>query len=195
MENQNIWAVGRNYQEHAKELGNTVPKEPMIFLKAGSCVVTEDREIRLPSFSKDVHHEVEIAIKVDQRLRPKQITLAIDFTARDIQNQLKAAGLPWTLAKSFKDACALGKWIDIAEWTDVEFSLKVNGDTRQRGNTKNMVFSVDTLVEYISSRFPILPGDVVLTGTPSGVARVMPGDVLEAEIVGKLQSKWTIKRA
>ncbi len=195
MEIRNIWAVGRNYQEHAKELGNSVPKDPMIFLKAGSCITLEDSEIELPSFSKDIHHEIEVAVQLDQRLQASRMTLAIDFTARDIQNQLKAAGHPWTLAKSFKHACALGKWVEHSEFGNLNFSLKVNGEVRQRGNTKDMVFNVETLVEYIKKHFPVVPGDIILTGTPSGVARVQPGDVLEAEIPGKINAKWSIKRA
>ena len=195
MEIQNIWAVGRNYQEHAKELGNSVPKDPIIFLKAASCIVTEERAIVLPAFSKDIHHEVEIAIQLDHRLQPSRMTLAIDFTARDIQNQLKSGGLPWTLAKSFKDACALGQWVDIADVDNLTFSLKVNGEIRQQGHTKDMFFSVDKIIDYLKNHFPLTPGDIILTGTPSGVARVQAGDILDAEIPGKLKAHWSIKRA
>lgn len=195
MKTQNIWAAGRNYIEHAKELHNPVPKQPLIFLKAGSCIVTEDTEIELPDISNDIHHEIEVAYLLDENLKLSHVTLGIDFTARDIQEEVRSKGLPWTLAKSFKNACALGKWVPLKNLSNFDFNLKVNGELRQKANTKDMVFGIDALLKYVTHCYPVMPNDVILTGTPSGIAAVKPGDVLEGEIPGLLKTKWTIKRS
>lgn len=199
VEIRNIWAIGRNYSEHAKELGNSVPETtPLVFLKAGSGLVFDGGLIRLPHFSSDIHHEVEVAYQVDTHLRPYHCTVAIDFTARDIQSELKKRGHPWTLAKSFKHSCAIGSFVSISSFDELKslaFQLKINGEVRQTGNTKDMIFGFEQIHQYILERFPIVPGDLVLTGTPAGVSKVVPGDLLEAEITGKLKSSWTIKNA
>ncbi len=186
----NIWCVGRNYAEHAKELGNSVPEEPMIFLKAGSTIVPNQGRFALPKFSQDIHHECEVAYRFDAQLNLSEMTLALDLTARDVQTKLKNAGHPWTLAKSFKASCPIGPFVE-AQF-DVAFIFKVNGETRQMGQTHDMIHSTDKLKKYVLERFPVHPGDLLLTGTPKGVSRLAPGDRLEAEIPGILKAAWSI---
>ena len=195
---RNIWAVGRNYADHAKELGNAVPApagEPMIFLKAGSCVVPAGEAIRLPSFSQEVHHEAEVALRFGPGLKFDAITIALDLTARDWQVKLKAAGHPWTLAKSFANSCPLGNFVKIPDGTDLqnlEFSLKVNGEVRQAGRTADMIHGIEKLRNYVIERFPVVEGDVLLTGTPAGVARMQSGDRMEASIKGLIEARWVV---
>ncbi len=204
LNSQNIWAVGRNYAEHLKELGNqtaTPPKNPMIFLKSGSSIVANNASFVLPTFSNDVHHEAEIALRFGPQLKIDAFTIALDLTARDTQTALKAAGHPWTLAKSFKNSCPLGYWHFLktevepnasAELSDLSFSLHVNGQLRQKGHVGEMIFSMQQVCDYVREHFPILPGDILLTGTPSGVARIEPGDVLEAEITNFVKARWSV---
>jgi 2-keto-4-pentenoate hydratase/2-oxohepta-3-ene-1,7-dioic acid hydratase in catechol pathway len=191
---QNIWCVGRNYAEHAKELGNAVPdastSEPMIFLKSGSTIVPDGGRFLLPKFTDDVHHECEVAYRFNPNLELTEMTLALDLTARDVQSKLKSAGHPWTLAKSFKASCPLGPFVPAS--FDVEFIFKVNGEVRQHGRTSEMIHSTEKLRRFVIERFPVLPGDLLLTGTPKGVSRVGPGDRLEAEIPGVLKAHWSI---
>ncbi len=194
---QNVWAVGRNYSDHAKELGNTVPENPLIFLKAGSTVTLKD-EFSLPTHSDDVHHELEIALRFGPDLEFDAAHLALDLTARDLQNKLKAAGQPWTLAKSFKESCPLSKPMPLPPAIPhFEFELKVNGEVRQRGNTRDMVFDFETLRRYVLDRFPVCPGDILLTGTPAGVARLNRGDKILAtarSVAGhELRAMWRVR--
>ena len=202
---QNIWAVGRNYAEHIRELGNAdakaPPKNPMIFLKAGSCRVANHASFTLPSFSSDIHHEVEIALRFGPKLKIDAFTIALDLTARDTQNILKAASHPWTLAKSFKNSCPLGDWHLLKtedepsahkELAELHFSLKVNGELRQKAQVSEMIFSMQKVCDYVRDNFPVLPGDVLLTGTPSGVAAIKPGDLLEAEITHFVKATWKV---
>jgi 2-keto-4-pentenoate hydratase/2-oxohepta-3-ene-1,7-dioic acid hydratase in catechol pathway len=199
---RNIWAVGRNYGEHAKELGNQVPSsggEPLIFLKAGSTAVPNQGSFRLPHFTDDVHFEVELALRFGHDLTFDALTLAIDLTARDLQTKLKNQGHPWTLAKSFRDSCCLGDFVALSEAREkadgfdlqaLEFRLKVNGETRQVGHTQDMIHTAEKLRLYVTERFPVEAGDVLLTGTPQGVGKVNPGDHLIAEISGLLEAEW-----
>ncbi len=193
---QNIWAVGRNYVEHAKELGNESPRgddDPIIFLKAGSSIVPNEGRFKLPKFSSDIHHECEVAFRFGPSLNFEEMTLAIDLTAREVQTKLKSAGHPWTLAKSFKSSCPIGPFVKVAENPQaIQFILKVNGEIRQRGQTGDMVHTVEKLRLYVIDRFPVVPGDLLLTGTPKGVARLMPGDRLEAEISDVLKAIWHV---
>jgi acylpyruvate hydrolase len=209
-EMKNIWAVGRNYEEHAKELGNApaaAGTPPLIFLKSGGTVVPNSREIHLPSWSNDIHHEAEIALRLkfgsDQKLTVDAFTIALDLTARDIQAQLKKNGQPWTLAKSFKESCPLGDWVSTSKLGrtddeilkalgDLEFTLKVNDQQRQHGFTRDMVHRVENLLAYIAERFPVQDGDVLLTGTPAGVAALKAGDQIVAEIIGFTKANWKI---
>lgn len=195
MENiRNIWAIGRNYAEHAKELGNEVPSEPLIFLKAGSSATFGDT-IQLPTWAIDVHHEVELALRFDDRLQISSAAVALDLTERHFQSLLKAKGSPWTLAKSFTGACPISEFFPVAsleELQSLEITLHVNDQLRQKGNTRQMIFSLRQQVDYILAHFPVCPGDVLLTGTPSGVAALHRGDRLRAELVGKITREWTI---
>ncbi|MDG0817796.1 fumarylacetoacetate hydrolase family protein [Bdellovibrio svalbardensis] len=193
---QNIWAVGRNYAEHAKELGNEVPTEPLVFLKAGSCATLAAKEIHLPTWGTDIHHEVELALQFDDNLQIDEACVALDLTERAKQAQLKAKGQPWTLAKSFKEACPLSGFFtvnDLEELKALDIILKVNGDIRQKGNTNQMIFTLEALIDFVRQHFPVMPGDLLLTGTPAGVGPLKAGDVAEAEIVGKITHKWLVK--
>lgn len=176
-----IWCVGRNYAEHAKELGNAVPAAPMIFLKPASAVVLSGGTLRLPADSKRVDHEVELVIAraADGSLR---MAVGVDFTARDLQEEAKKKGQPWTDAKGRPGFAALGAFVPAV--LPAALSLSVNGAARQRGTTADMIFSVPKLLEHLDARFGLQPGDILFTGTPSGVAPVVPGDRVEAEIGG-----------
>jgi acylpyruvate hydrolase len=190
---RNVWAIGRNYADHAKELGNEVPKEPLIFLKAGSCVV-QSSEICLPAWSQEVHHEVELALQFDDNLDIKKAAVALDLTERHFQNLLKAKGSPWTLAKSFTQSCPLSNFFEVGylgELQNLDISLSVNGELRQRGNTSQMIFSLRQQIDYVKEHFPVCPGDLLLTGTPAGVGVIRRGDVLKAEIAGKIVQSWS----
>lgn len=191
---QNVWAVGRNYAEHAKELGNEVPTEPLIFLKAGSTVTLARKEIRLPA-GAEIHHEVELALQFDENLRIHQACIALDLTDRHKQNQLKAKGQPWTLAKSFKESCPISHFFPVKNLEDLgnlEISLKINGELRQKGNTNQFLFVPEKLLDFVCQHFPVKPGDLLLTGTPSGVGPLHSGDHLEAEIAHKIKHSWTV---
>ncbi|MEW5297520.1 MAG: hypothetical protein WDW36_000725 [Sanguina aurantia] len=182
---RNIWCVGRNYAEHAKELGNPVnDEEPMIFLKAGSTILQDGLPLPLPVWSQHVNHEIEMAVELGANLQPVRVAVALDLTARDVQATLKARQWPWTLAKSFpaSSPCAPATSCAGLDLSDLSLHLTVNGKTRQRGHTADMLFSVPTLLHYILDRFPVMPGDVILTGTPAGCSMVVPGDVLVAEL-------------
>ena len=201
----NIWAVGRNYSEHIRELGNlNAPPAPypMIFLKSGSSIVANGASFSLPKFSNDIHHEVEIALRFDAHLLVDAFTIALDLTARDTQATLKAAGHPWTLAKSFKNSAPLGPWHvlaksaepkDHAELKDLSFSLYVNEELRQQGSVHDMIFSMQEICDYVRENFAVLPGDIVLTGTPKGVAQIKPNDVLKAEIKNFVKAQWSVQ--
>lgn len=193
---RNIWAVGRNYADHAKELGNSVPSEPFIFLKAGSSALIDQEEILLPKWCEEVHHELEIALRFDEQLNFSEMALALDLTERKKQNQLKEKGLPWTLAKSFTNSCPLSKSFPFANINDLknaDLMLKINGEIRQQGNTNQMIFSFDILADFVKTHFPVCAGDWLLTGTPAGVGKLNPGDKLEAYLNQKLITKWLIK--
>ena len=193
---QNIWAVGRNYADHAKELGNEVPSEPMLFLKAGSSATLAAKEIHLPEWATEIHHEVELALQFDENLQIEEACIALDLTERNKQNQLKSKGHPWTLAKSFKESCPLSGFFavsDLEELRNLEIILKINGEIRQKGHTSQMIFGYEKLIDFVRQHFPVVPGDLLLTGTPAGVGPIRRGDVLEAEIVGKIKHTWNVR--
>lgn len=196
---RNIWAIGRNYADHAKELGNEVPSahtaEPLIFLKAGSTAVINTPEFALPAWTQEVHHEVELALLFDEHLKIHKAAVALDLTERALQNKLKAKGSPWTLAKSFTNSCPLSDFFEVQnlqELKNLEISLTVNGELRQKGNTSEMIFSLEEQIEYVLSRFPVCPGDLLLSGTPAGVAALQRGDHLVAELHGKIKKSWKV---
>jgi 2-keto-4-pentenoate hydratase/2-oxohepta-3-ene-1,7-dioic acid hydratase in catechol pathway len=186
-----IVCVGRNYSAHAKELGNDVPKEPLLFLKPPSSLIGGGESIRLPTVSNQVEYEGEIGVVVSTRLRKASaaearkavggIVAANDVTARDLQK----SDSQWTRAKGFDTFCAVGEMADApADLTSLSVTTKVNGQVRQRGNGTDMVFDIPALLSYISGVMTLEPGDLVLTGTPEGVGTLAPGDVVEVEIAG-----------
>jgi acylpyruvate hydrolase len=199
---RNLWCVGRNYSDHAKELGNEVPKTPLIFLKAGTCTLNSGFPLVLPTWSSDIHHEVELALQFGDGLKIVRGCIALDLTLRDIQTELKKNVHPWTLAKSFKNAAPLGSFFEIENLqsiSDLKLRLTVNGEVRQEARVSEMVFPPETLATYVIERFPVTSGDLLLTGTPKGVGPVQDGDELIAEVLqlqdGKEQSlslgQWT----
>ncbi len=194
MQHQNIWAVGRNYAEHAKELGNEVPSTPLFFLKSGSCLQFNST-IELPNWVTEVHHEIEIALLIDENSQFSHYTLALDLTERNLQNDLKKKGQPWTLAKSFINACPIGQWQIFKNWEelkDKKLSLSVNGSERQAGYGQQMIFAPIELLAYVREHFPVQPGDILLTGTPAGVGPIHRGDILVGQIKDLIETQWKI---
>jgi acylpyruvate hydrolase len=199
-----IICIGRNYLDHAKELNNPIPQEPVFFLKPDSAIISNNKAFFIPDFTKNVQHEVEIVVRIsrlgkhiEERFAHKyynEIGIGIDFTARDIQNICKEKGLPWEKAKAFDGSAPLGDFINKSEISDLNnlnFSLNKNGETVQTGNTKDMLFNIDKIITYISQYFTLKIGDLIYTGTPAGVSAVAIDDILEAYIEG--QKLLTIK--
>jgi 2-keto-4-pentenoate hydratase/2-oxohepta-3-ene-1,7-dioic acid hydratase in catechol pathway len=193
-----IICVGRNYVEHIKELNNEAPKDPVLFLKPDTSILLKKQPFFIPEFSNEVHHEVEILVKInrigkhiDRKFAHKyygEIGLGIDFTARDLQSKLKEKGLPWEKAKAFDGAAVVGKFLAKSDFKDVDninFRLEKNDKVQQTGNTSLMLWKIDTLIEYISKYFTLKIGDIIFTGTPSGVAKVNPNDILKGFIEEK----------
>jgi acylpyruvate hydrolase len=185
-----IFCIGRNYSEHAKELGNAVPENPVVFSKPDTALLKNGEAFYLPEFSQDVHHEIELVIrinKVGKNIQEKfaqnyfnEIGLGVDFTARDLQAQLKAKGLPWELAKGFDGSAPLGDFFSIEglDLNNINFGLKKNDVWVQQGNTRDMIFSFAQIVSFISRYFTLKVGDLIYTGTPAGVGPVAIGDKL-----------------
>jgi 2-keto-4-pentenoate hydratase/2-oxohepta-3-ene-1,7-dioic acid hydratase in catechol pathway len=187
--------IGRNYADHITELNNERPKDPVVFIKPDSAILPKEQDFYIPEFSNDVHYEVEILVKikkVGKHISKKfahnyydEIGLGIDFTARDLQSQLKEKGLPWEKAKGFDGAAVIGKWLPketIKDINDMGFSLLKNGQTVQNGRTSLMLWKIDELIAYVSTYFMLKKGDVLFTGTPSGVGKVAPNDYLVGRI-------------
>ncbi len=198
--------IGRNYTEHIKELENEKPTEPVVFLKPDTAILLKKQPFFIPEFSNDVHHEVEVLVKInrvgkyiDKKFAHKyynEIGLGIDFTARDLQSQLKVKGLPWEKAKSFDGAAVIGKWLpksDIENVDDINFSLQKNDVMVQQGNTSHMLWKIDEIIEYVSKYFTLKIGDVIFTGTPSGVGRVVANDKLKGFIGDRELFSITVK--
>ncbi|MCL3860521.1 fumarylacetoacetate hydrolase family protein [Actinotalea sp. K2] len=184
-----IIGVGRNYVDHAAEMGNEVPTSPLLFLKPNTSVIGPDDPIVLPTWTEDVHHEAELAVIIGKVTKDVSVaraldqvfgfTVANDITARDVQR----ADNQWTRAKGFDGSCPIGPWVVPGlDVDDLRVTARVNGQARQDGRTSQMVFDVATLISYISEVFTLLPGDVILTGTPAGVGPVVHGDVVEVEV-------------
>lgn len=197
-----IICVGRNYADHIEELKNERPDAPVIFMKPDSALLRPGEDFYMPDFSADVHHEIEVVVKINRMgkyIEEKfahryydEIGLGIDFTARDLQSQLKSKGLPWELAKGFNGSAPVSDFVPKAQFGDLQklgFSLEVNGDTRQDGNTSMMLYSIDYLISFVSRYFTLKTGDLVFTGTPKGVAAVKAGDLL----VGKLEGNEILR--
>lgn len=198
--------IGRNYTKHIKELQNEKPTDPVVFLKPDTAILLKKQPFFIPDFSDDVHYEVEVLVKInrvgkhiDKKFSNKyydEIGLGIDFTARDLQSELKAKGLPWEKAKAFDGAAVIGKWIDKKEVDDVddfEFYLKKNDTIVQNGNTRQLLWKIDELIEYVSKYFTLKIGDVIFTGTPSGVGKIIPNDTLRGFIEDKEMFSIKIK--
>ena len=190
-----IICVGRNYTDHIKELENNKPKDPVLFLKPDSSIILNNKPFFIPDFSKNIHYELELIIKISRLGKHIQekfshkyydfIGLGIDFTARDLQSDLKNKGLPWEKSKAFDGSCFISKWINKSEFNDVNnlnFNLNKNGKTVQKTNSKLMLWKIDELISYISTFFTLKIGDVIFTGTPAGVGKVSIGDNLEGFI-------------
>lgn len=200
-----IFCVGRNYSEHAKELGNAVPENPVIFSKPDTAILKNGEPFYHPDFSNDIHHEVELVIKISKmgkKIQPKyarnyftEIGLGIDFTARDTQTKLKEKGLPWELAKAFDGSAPLGNFISVEgkELNNINFSLTKNGTLVQQGNTAQMIFPFDEIVSFVSQYFTLKVGDLIYTGTPAGVSKVSIGDKLEGFIENQLMLTCEVK--
>ena len=190
-----IICIGRNYIDHIKELSNQKPKDPVVFLKPDSAVIAKNQNFIIPSFSDDIHHEVELVVKInkvgkhiDNSFSNKyydEIGLGIDFTARDIQNNLKEKGHPWEKSKAFDNSCMVGKFLNknnLEDLSSIKFSLKKNNELVQSGCSSDMLWKIDELISHVSQYFTLKIGDLIFTGTPSGVSRVESGDILEGFI-------------
>jgi len=192
-----IVCLARNYVDHIKELGNEVPSAPVLFMKPSTAVVGDGGTIRIPPYCHECHHEVELALLIGSGGKdiPEEAALdavagygvALDMTARDVQNELKKKGLPWEIAKGFDTSCPLSSFVPaqlVADPQSLRLRLQINGEVRQDGTTDHMIHPVRRIVSHVSSLFTLEPGDVILTGTPAGVGPVKPGDRLTAELVG-----------
>jgi acylpyruvate hydrolase len=201
-----ILAIGRNYVAHIQELNNEQPSEPVVFLKPDTALLQNNEPFYYPAFSQDIHHEVELVLRVckeGKHIEPKfasryydQIGLGIDFTARDIQNRAKEKGLPWETAKAFNGSAPISKCLPIADFPDlknINFSLKINGITRQEGNTALMLFDFEAIICYLSRYFTLKTGDLIYTGTPAGVSAVKVGDRLVGYIEDKEMFNFEVK--
>ncbi|MGN6180492.1 MAG: fumarylacetoacetate hydrolase family protein [Mucilaginibacter sp.] len=201
-----IIAIGRNYAEHAKELNNPVPTTPVIFMKPDTAILKDNKPFYHPDFSQDIHHEIEVVLKVckeGKHISEKfaanyydEIGLGIDFTARDIQSRHKEKGLPWELAKGFDGSAPISNFIPKAELGDLynlNLRLDINGETRQDGNTKDLLFSFERLIAFVSQYITLKKGDLIFTGTPPGVGRVIVGDHLEGYLNNNKLLDFSVK--
>ena len=192
-----IICIGRNYAKHIEELKNERPSEPVIFMKPDSAVLLKQHPFVIPEFSNDIHHEIELIVKInkvgkyiDTKFAHKyydEISVGIDFTARDLQNELKAKGLPWEKAKSFDGSAVIGEFLPKSQFNSLEnitFELTNKNKTVQKGNTNEMLWKIDEIISYISQFFTLKIGDIIFTGSPEGVAAVKPEDVLEGFLEG-----------
>ncbi len=201
-----IICIGRNYAKHIEELSNERPKEPVIFLKPDSAILPRNHPFYIPTFSDDIHYEVELLVKINRlgkHIAPKfahkyynEIGLGIDFTARDLQSKLKEKGLPWEKAKGFDGSAVISEFVSKDQFTDlntISFSLEKNSKIVQEGNTKAMLWKIDDLIAYVSQYMTLKIGDIIFTGTPAGVGKVTPEDKLIGKIEGKTFFKIQIK--
>ena len=201
-----IICIGRNYADHISELNNERPDEPVIFMKPDTAILPKKTPFVIPEFSKDVHHEVEVLVKickVGKYISPKfahkyydEIGLGIDFTARDLQSMLKEKGLPWEKAKAFDHSAIIGDFLPKNNYTSIEnlnFELRKNSEIVQKGSTSMMLWNIDEIVSYVSQFFTLKKGDIIFTGTPKGVAAVNVNDVLEGFLEGKQMFKIQVK--
>jgi 2-keto-4-pentenoate hydratase/2-oxohepta-3-ene-1,7-dioic acid hydratase in catechol pathway len=193
-----IYCIGRNYVAHAKELGNEVPTSPVIFMKPSTALLNKGEQLTIPSFTKDLHYEAELVLRVNKVAKHVKnahvmdycdaISVGIDFTARDVQNDLKAKGLPWEKAKAFDDSAVIGEWIPLTEdmfENPFHYSMTQNGNTVQEGDSSLMIYGLPQIIESITEFFTLYPDDLIFTGTPAGVGPTHQGDVFEGFFEGK----------
>lgn len=201
-----IICIGMNYVEHVRELNNVLPKQPVFFLKPETSLLLRNRPFYYPGFSNEIHYEIELVIKINRNgkyvqekfapLYYNEIGLGVDFTARDIQRQCKEKGLPWEIAKGFDNSAPLSKFIlfeELENKNNIKFHLDLNGKTVQRGNSKDMVFTIDKIISYVSQFMMLKMGDLIFTGTPAGVGPVKIGDRLEGFIENKKMFDFRVK--
>jgi 2-keto-4-pentenoate hydratase/2-oxohepta-3-ene-1,7-dioic acid hydratase in catechol pathway len=201
-----IFCVGRNFAAHAEELGNEIPDEPVIFMKPKSALLQPHAPFYYPEFTNELHYECELVLRISKNGKYIQekfagkyydaVTTGIDFTARDIQNELKAKGLPWEKAKAWDNSAVIGKWVTFAEVKnkkDINFGLYKNKELVQQGNSSHMIHNFDSIVAYISNFFSVNIGDVIFTGTPAGVGEAVVGDELEGFLEDVSMFKMEIK--
>lgn len=188
-----IICIGRNYADHAKELGNDIPDEPVVFMKPKSALLQAHTPFYYPEFTNELHYECELVLRICKNGKYIQerhasnyyngITVGIDFTARDIQDECRKKGLPWEKAKAFDNSAAVGKFMDLTpafNMKNINFSLKKNGELVQKGNSSGMIFNFEHIIAHVSNYFSLNIGDLVFTGTPAGVGECVVGDELEA---------------
>ena len=201
-----IICIGRNYEDHVSELQNERPDSPVIFIKPDSSIILKNQPFFIPEFSDEIHYEVELILKFNKLGKHinsnysknyyDQISLGIDFTARDLQKKLKEFGHPWEKAKAFDNSALIGEWISIDDFTNINninFCLKINNKIVQSGNSSNMIWKIDDLISEVSSYFTLKIGDILFTGTPEGVGQINIGDILEGYIEDKMVFSIKIK--
>ncbi len=201
-----IICIGRNYAEHAKELNNEVPEAPVLFMKPKSALQLPEKPFYYPDFTTDLHYECEVVVKmqkngraISEKFAPryyKEISVGLDFTARDLQTQQKKKGLPWEIAKAFDGSAVVGKFIElpnIEELNSLDFHLDINGNTVQKGNTQDMIYNVNQIIAYASRFFTLNMGDLIFTGTPAGVGPVAANDHLEGYLKGEKLFDVTVR--
>ena len=202
-----IICIGRNYAKHAAELNNPIPQEPVVFLKPDTAILLKKHPFFIPEHSNEVHHEIEVVVKINRlgkHIEPRfahkyydEIGLGIDFTARDVQAKCKEKGLPWEKAKAFDGSAVVSRFFKLKDLkkpiTDIDFHLDINGETVQKGNTKNMLFPVDELIAHVSKYFTLKTGDLIFTGTPAGVGQVHRDDLLELYLEGERIFYFNVK--
>lgn len=190
-----LYCIGRNYAKHAAEMNSDVPENPVVFLKPRSSIIFTGENIVIPELTNDVHHEVELVVLIGEKVRNitpdeadsaiKAYGVGLDMTARDLQSEAKKSGLPWSLAKGFETFAPLGTLYPYSKDTDLQnlsIEVEVNEEVRQKGQTSDMIFSVNQIISYISKYFTLYPGDLIYTGTPEGVSAVQKGDQITAQL-------------
>ncbi len=201
-----IICIGRNYIEHAKELKNAVPEKPVFFMKPDTALLQKNNPFFYPEFSNNIHYETEIVLKINRNGRHidkkfalkyfDEIGIGIDFTARDLQAEQKKKGLPWEIAKAFDQSAPVGRFLPASMFDDlnnINFSLKINGETRQKGNTGDMIFDFGDIISYISKFISLKTGDLIFTGTPAGVGPAKINDKFEAFIENEKLLEFNVK--
>jgi 2-keto-4-pentenoate hydratase/2-oxohepta-3-ene-1,7-dioic acid hydratase in catechol pathway len=201
-----IFAIGQNYAEHNKELNSKNPTEPVVFMKPDTALLKNNKPFYIPDFTQELHYETELIIKfnrlgknIDSKFSDRyfaEIGLGVDFTARDLQRKLKAEGKPWEICKAFDNSAVIGNFLPVSNLGDiqnVQFRMDLNGKTAQKGNSADMIFTVNELISYVSRFFTIKIGDILFTGTPVGVGKVAIGDRLEGYIFDKKMFDFVVK--